>query len=149
LTATRAGPNDPIDGRVRARHRARRDPRGLDLGDPGKQLAARLPTTTAKARALVARTAQQHHVPVSGARAAVARAPYRRAPLRYLFAAGWIDGRRSPASCVLAKAGPGSTEGRIATSIRRDRVLVARLARMNVTVPQAAKAVLRGTASAC
>jgi hypothetical protein len=116
---------------------------------PEGQLAARLPTTTAKARALVVQTAKQHHVPVTGARAALARAPYRRAPLRYLFAAGWVDGRRSQASCVLAKAVPGSTEGRIATSIRRDRVLVARLARMNVTVPQAVEAVLRGTASAC
>ena len=116
---------------------------------PEGQLGARLPTTAAKARALVAQTARQQRVPVSGARTALARAPYRRAPLRYLFAAGWVDGRRSPASCVLAKAVPDSTEGRIATSIRRDRVLLARLARMNVTVSQAAKAMLRGTASAC
>ncbi|HET9243503.1 MAG TPA: hypothetical protein VFN99_08665 [Gaiella sp.] len=116
---------------------------------PEGQLAARLPTTAAKARALITQTARQHRVPVSGGRTALARAPYRRAPLRYLFAAGWVDGRRSPASCVFAKATPSSTERRITTSIRQDRALVARLARMNVSVPQAAEAMLRGTASAC
>lgn len=116
---------------------------------PEGQLAARLPTTAAKARALAMQTAREHRIPASEARAALARAPYRRAPLRYLFASGWVDGRRSAASCVFARAAPSSTARSIATSIRRDRRLVARLARMKVTVPQAAEAVLRGTASAC
>lgn len=116
---------------------------------PEGQLAARLPTTAAKARALITQTARQHRVPVSGGRTALARGPYRRAPLRYLFAAGWVDGRRNRASCVFAKATPSSTGRRITTSIRQDRALVARLARMNVSVPQAAEAMLRGTASAC
>jgi hypothetical protein len=53
---------------------------------PESQLAARLPTTAAKAQALVTQTARDHRVPTSEARAALARAPYRRAPLRYLFA---------------------------------------------------------------
>ena len=116
---------------------------------PSGELSARLPTTTAKARALVATTAREHGVPASYARAALGNAPYSRAPLRYLFASGWMDGRRSPASCVFARAAPISTAKRIATAIRRDRRLVARLGRMHVTVSQAAEAVLRGTASAC
>jgi hypothetical protein len=116
---------------------------------PEGQLAARLPTTAAKARALVAHTAREHRVPASEARAALARAPYRRAPLRYLFAAGWVDGRGKAASCVLARAAPSSSSRRIAATIRRDARLVARLGRMKVTVRQAADAVLRGTASAC
>jgi len=116
---------------------------------PNGQLAARLPTTAAKARALVATTARDHGVPAAHARHALGTAPYSRPPLRYLFASGWMDGRRSPASCVFAKAAPSSTATGIATSIRRDRRLVARLGRMRVTVSQAAEAVLRGTASAC
>ena len=116
---------------------------------PEGQLAARLPTTAAKGRALVAQTAREHRVPVSEARATLARAPYRRAPLRYLFAAGWVDGRRKATSCVFARAAPSSTARSIAATIRRDARLVARLGRMKVTVGQAADAVLRGTASAC
>ena len=116
---------------------------------PEGQLAARLPTTAAKAQALVTRTAREHRIPAADARAALARAPYRKAPLRYLFASGWLDGRRNAASCVFARAAPSSTERSIATSIRRDARLVERLRRMKVTVPQAANAVLRGTASAC
>jgi hypothetical protein len=113
------------------------------------QLAARLPTTAANARALVTQTAREHRVPASEARAALARAPYGRAPLRYLFAAGWVDGRRNPTSCVYARAAPSSTARSIAATIRRDARLVARLSRMKVAVGQAAEAVLRGTGSAC
>jgi hypothetical protein len=116
---------------------------------PQDQLSARLPTTAAKARALVTHTAREHRVPASEARAALARAPYSRAPLRYLFASGWVDGRRNAVSCVFARAAPSSTARNIAAAIRRDARLVARLGRMHVAVPQAAEAVLRGTASAC
>ena len=116
---------------------------------PAGQLSGRLPTTAAKARTLVVQTARANLVSPSEARAALARAPYPRAPLRYLFVSGWVDGKRNAASCVFARAAPGSTEQSIATSIRRDAVLVTRLRRMRVTVAQASEAVLRGTASAC
>jgi len=79
----------------------------------------------------------------------MARAPYPRAPLRYLFAEGWIRGTKDPRSCVFAKAAPTATNRNVAAAIRRDRALVTRLGRMNVTVDQAADALLRGTASAC
>jgi hypothetical protein len=116
---------------------------------PEGQLAARLPTTSAKARALVVRDARAHHISAGDARTVLAHAPYRRAPLRYLYVSGWLDGRKNPASCVFAKATPGGTTSRLGAAIRADRRLVSRLARMQVTPVQAARAVVRGTAAAC
>lgn len=123
---------------------------GLSLATiPEGKLAAQLPTTAAKARVLVAKDARMHHVAVAEARAALARAPYRRPPLRYLYVAGWLQGRASAASCVFARATPESGAARAAAAIRGNRTLVARLARMHVTVAVAARALVRGTAAAC
>ena len=116
---------------------------------PERQLARQLPVTAARAQSLVAKTARANDVPVSGARSALARAPYGRAPLRYLYAEGWIGGRKNAAECVFAKATPGPTRKRLEDALRTDARLRARLARMSVTVPQAAEAITRGTASAC
>ena len=116
---------------------------------PEGKLAARLPTTAAKAQALVAQDARSHGVSGAEARRVLARAPYGRAPLRYLYTAGWLDGRKSPASCLFAKTTPGATTSRTVTAIRANPTLVARLARMHVTVAQAAGAVLRGASDAC
>ena len=116
---------------------------------PEGELAARLPTTAAKAQALVARDARSHGVSAAQAKAVLAHAPYRRAPLRYLYAAGWLDGKKSPASCVFARATPGDTTASVSAAIKRDRRLVSRLGRMHVTPIQAARAVVRGTAAAC
>lgn len=116
---------------------------------PDSQLATRLPTTTARAGALVAQTARQSRVPVHEARAAMRRAPYARPPLRYLYATGWIGGRTRPADCVFARASEGSTRKRLEETIRRDARLRSRLARLHVTVPAAAAAITRGTAAAC
>ena len=116
---------------------------------PEGQLAARLPTTAAKAKTLVARDARARGVSPAEARTVLGRAPYRRPPLRYLFASGWLDGRKDAASCVFAKASAAGTTARVTAAIRRDRRLVARLGRMRVTPAQAARAVVRGTAAAC
>jgi hypothetical protein len=116
---------------------------------PDAMLAKRLPTTAAKAQTLVSSSARTQKVAPAQARAAMARAPYRRAPLRYLFAEGWIRGTKDPKSCVFAKAAPSATTHNIAKAIRGDRGLVTRLGRMKVSVDQAAEAVLRGSASAC
>lgn len=116
---------------------------------PVGQLAARLPTTAAKAQALVSHDAAAHGVSRAEARKVLARAPYGRAPLRYLYATGWLGGRRNQASCVFARTTPESTVTQVTTAIRRNRTLVERLARMRVTVAQAARAVVRGTSSAC
>lgn len=116
---------------------------------PERQLAKRLPVTAARAQALVSKAARANHVPVGEARSALARAPYGRAPLRYLYVEGWIAGEKKTRDCVLAKAAPGGTQQRMASAIRANAALRARLVRMKVTVAQAAEAVMRGTASAC
>jgi hypothetical protein len=116
---------------------------------PESELGRQLPVTAARAQALVSKSARAGNVSPAQARAVMAKAPYGRAPLRYLYAEGWIGGRRNAADCVFAKATPGSTQGRLADGIRKDTRLRARLQRMHVTVGQAAEALTRGTAAAC
>lgn len=116
---------------------------------PESQLSRTLPVTAARAQALASRSARTAGVPAAGARAAVASAPYTRAALRYLFAEGWIGGRKNAAECVFAKATPEATRSRLATAMRKDTRLRARLGRIHVTVGQAAEALTRGTAAAC
>ncbi|MCZ7589507.1 MAG: hypothetical protein M5U27_11780 [Gaiella sp.] len=116
---------------------------------PEPQLARQLPTTAARAQALISKSARAERVPPAQARVAMASAPYRRAPLRYLFAEGWLGGRTRPSDCVFAKATPASTRAGLAAAIRKDVRLRARLRRMHVTVDQAAAALTRGTAAAC
>jgi hypothetical protein len=116
---------------------------------PEGKLAEQLPTTAAKARALVAKDARADKVSHAEATKVLGRAPYGRPPLRYLYTSGWLGGRKDQASCLFAKTTPESTTARVTTAIRRNRTLVERLARMHVTVAQAASALVRGTASAC
>jgi hypothetical protein len=116
---------------------------------PESQLAARLPVTNDRATALVIHSAREARVSASQARAALRRAPYARAPLRYLYAAGWITGRQTPYECVFAKATPEATRKELTSALRKDARLLSRLRRMSVTVAQAADALAKGTASAC
>jgi hypothetical protein len=116
---------------------------------PEGKLAARLPTTVAKAQTLVARDARAHGVSSAEAKKVLSRAPYGRAPLRYLFTSGWLDGRKDQRSCIFAKTTPGDTTAEATAAIRRNPALVARLGRMHVSVAQAASAVVRGASSAC
>ena len=116
---------------------------------PQSELDRPLPVTAARAQALVSRSARASNVPPAQARAAMARAPYTRAALRYLYAEGWIGGRKNAADCVFARATPGSTQQQLSEGLRKDPKLVARLRRMKVTVAQAAEALTRGTAAAC
>lgn len=116
---------------------------------PEGKLAARLPTTAAKAQALVVQDARAHGISGVEAKKVYARAPYGRAPLRYLYTSGWLGGLNDQASCLFAKATPDSTIARTTTAIRRNRTLVKRLARMHVPVAQAAGAVVRGASDAC
>ena len=116
---------------------------------PDAQLARSLPVTAARAQALVSKSARASGVSTAEARAVMARAPYGRAALRYLYAEGWLAGRTNAAECVFAKATPGSTRRDLAAGIRKDDRLRTRLRRMRVTVDQAAGALTRGTAAAC
>ena len=114
----------------------------------GSQLS-KLPVTAARAQALVVQAAKANAVPPAAARTTLAGAPYERPALKYLYATGWIGGRKSPADCLFAKATPESTEKRFAESIRKDPKVVGALRKMRVTVAQAAGALRRGTADAC
>ncbi len=116
---------------------------------PESELSRQLPMTAARAQVLLSKSARARDVSPAEARAAMAKAPYGRAPLRYLYAEGWIGGRRNAADCVFARAIPDSTRQRLAAGIRKDTRLRARLRRMNVTIGQAAEALTRGTAAAC
>ena len=116
---------------------------------PEAHLARQLPVTAARAQALVSKSARTSGVPGAQARSAMARAPYGRAPLRYLYAEGWIAGRKNAADCVFARATPGSTQRELAAGIRKDNRLRTRLRRMKVTVDEAAAALTRGAADAC
>jgi len=84
---------------------------------PEGKLAARLPTTAAKAQALVARDARAHDVPGAEAKKVLARAPYGRTPLRYLYATGWLDGMKNQASCLFARTTPATTAAQVTKAI--------------------------------
>ena len=116
---------------------------------PERQFTRKLPVTAARAQALLATSARASRVPVTEARAVMGSAPYARAALRYLYAEGWVAGRKNAAECVFAKVTPTSTERRLEAAIAKDTRLRARLRRMQVTVPQAASAITRGTGTAC
>jgi hypothetical protein len=116
---------------------------------PERQLSRKLPVTAARAQALLSTSARASKVPVSEARAVMARAPYERVALRYLYAEGWITGRKNASECVFAKATPDSTQRELAAGLQKDVRLRTRLRRMSVTVDQAAGALTRGTAAAC
>jgi len=93
--------------------------------------------------------ARAHDVPGAEAKKVLARAPYGRTPLRYLYATGWLDGMKNQASCLFARTTPATTAAQVTKAIRGNRTLRDRLARMQVTAAQAASAIVRGTASAC
>ncbi len=79
----------------------------------------------------------------------MARAPFDRVALRYLYAEGWIGGRSNPADCVFARSRRSRRSAACRRRFAKDTRLRARLRRMKVTVAQAADALTRGTASAC
>jgi hypothetical protein len=116
---------------------------------PQSQLSKQLPVTAQRAQALVTKSARTSSVPVAGARAALARAPFSRPALRYLYAAGWIGGRLRPTECAFAKVSTDAIERDTLATIKKDSRLVTRLRRMRVTLAQAADALTQGTASAC
>jgi hypothetical protein len=116
---------------------------------PQAQLARQLPVTAVRAQALISKSARASGVPAVQARSVMAHAPYGRAALRYLYAEGWITGRKKASECVFAKATPDSTQRELARGLKSDDRLRARLGRMHVTVDQAAGALTRGTAAAC
>ena len=108
-----------------------------------------LPSTDAKASALVAKVAAKQRVPGADARSAYARAPFRRPVLRYLYVVGWVTAAKDRAACQAALLLGPKPKDVAAQLIRRSPKMLARLRPAHVTVNQAATALGRGTNDGC
>lgn len=117
-------------------------------GTFGQKLAV-LPTSTASAISSVSVGAKSQRVPPAQARAAYKRAPYSKPVLKYLYAVGWIGGKKSAVSCLFARVSPERTTQETLVEIRKNRKLSRQLAKRGVSKPTAAKALVAGIASAC
>ncbi len=119
------------------------------LGGAFGQKLAVLPTSGATAVSALSAGARAQGVAPAQARAAYKRAPYKKPVLKYLYAVGWIGGKKSPLSCLFARVQPKQTEAEALAEIRKNRKLSKQLARRGVSKPAAAKVVVAGIASAC
>ena len=93
--------------------------------------------------------ARASHVPPAGARAAYARAPYRKPALRYVYATGWVAGTKHRTACALASLDPDGARTVAIKEIRKQPAIVRQLRRLHLTAVQAATAFTRGYVSAC
>jgi hypothetical protein len=114
----------------------------------GQKLAV-LPSTSASAIQLVSSGAKFHGVPAREARAAYNRAPYSKPVLKYLYAAGWIGGKKSPFSCLFARVSTEKTVQEAVAEIRTNAKLSQQLRRRHVSNRTAANVLVAGIASAC
>jgi hypothetical protein len=114
----------------------------------GDRLAV-LPTTSGGALSAISAGAKAQKVSPAEARAAYKRAPYSKPVLKYLYAVGWIGGKKSPLSCLFARVSRGETEAEALTEIRKNPKLVKQLKRRHVPQNHAANVVVAGIASAC
>ena len=114
----------------------------------GDKLAT-LPTTSGKALSALSAGAKAQNVAPREARAAYNRAPYSKPILKYLYAVGWIGGKKSALSCLFARTQRADTEREALGEIKKNPKLVRQLKRRGVGLKQAASVVVAGIASAC
>ncbi|MDQ3380813.1 MAG: hypothetical protein M3546_10935 [Actinomycetota bacterium] len=114
----------------------------------GQKLAV-LPTSSGAALSTLSAAAGAQRVPAGEARTAYKRAPYSKPVLKYLYAVGWIGGKKSPLSCLFARTQPSETEQEALTEIKGNGKLVKQLRRVHVGQKLAASVVVKGIASAC
>jgi hypothetical protein len=114
----------------------------------GERLAV-LPVSNGAALSSLSAGAKAQRVSAGEARAAYNRAPYSKPVLKYLYAIGWIGGKKNPLSCLFARVSTGETEAETLAEIRRNAKLVQQLKKRRVPQRQAAKVVVAGIASAC
>ena len=114
----------------------------------GQKLSV-LPTSSGAALSTLNAAAGAQKVPAGGARAAYKRAPYSKPVLKYLYAVGWIGGKKSPLSCLFARTQRSETEREALTEIKKNGKLVKQLSRVHVGQKLAASVVVTGIASAC
>jgi hypothetical protein len=114
----------------------------------GQKLAV-LPSSSASAISSVSVGAKAQHVPPAQARAAYKRAPYSKPVLKYLYAVGWIGGKKSAVSCLFARVSRKQTEQEALVEIRKNAKLSRQLAKRGVSKRTAATVLVAGIASAC
>ena len=93
--------------------------------------------------------AKAEGVPPAGARAAYARAPYKRPALRYVYATAWVAGAKDKKSCILAKLDVDGTRDLAVKAVRENAATMRQLRRLHLTAVQAATAFAQGFVSAC
>jgi hypothetical protein len=114
----------------------------------GQKLAV-LPTSSGIAISSISAGAKAQGVPAGEARAAYKRAPYGKPVLKYLYAVGWIGGKKNPLSCLFAKVSATETRTETIHQIRKTPRLAQQLKRRNISQKLAARVIVEGIASAC
>jgi len=122
---------------------------GTSLGGLQAHILQRLAGSDAVAVQQAVLGAKASHAPPAGARAAYARAPYRKPALRYVYAIGWVAGTKHRASCVLASLDVDGSRTLALKAIRQLPATMRQLRRLHLTAAQAATAFTRGYVSAC
>ena len=117
-------------------------------GAYGQNVAAVFAAGSASVSA-VAKAARSQNVSSSGAKAAYKRAPYSKPSLRYLYAMGWIGGKKNQAQCGLTLLGQDAAKDQTQRQIRSNPKLMAQLRKRAVSVSSAAGALVKGVGSAC
>jgi len=108
-----------------------------------------LPLSDRKAGPQVASIARSQHVSGAQARAAYAKASYRKPALRYLYAVSWVSSASNLSACEAAKLlGPDPTAA-AAQALRASPKTLVLLGKAHITVSQAASAIGRGTTDGC
>jgi hypothetical protein len=97
----------------------------------------------------VAKAARSEKVPAAEAKAAYKRAPYAKPALKYLYAMGWIGGKKNPGQCGLTLLGQDAASDQTRRQIRSNSKLMAQLRKRAVSVNAAAAALVKGVVSAC
>src|SRR5262245_7990601 len=115
----------------------------------GQRLAV-LPGSTAAALPTLSAGARSQGIRAAEARAAYKKAPYSKPVLKYLFAVGWIGGKKDPVSCLFARVQPEGMKQDTLAWIRAPAQgkLRKQLARRNVSRRMATNVIVAGIAAA-
>ncbi|MDH4176522.1 MAG: hypothetical protein OEV72_03010 [Thermoleophilia bacterium] len=121
----------------------------LALGNALGGVSGALPATAKQVSVAVTKTALAANVPPAQARRALARAPYKRQSLRYLYAAGWIAGKRDRITCAFVQLNASAADAAARLALSRIPGRAKLLRRARLTERAARTAVARGFRAAC
>jgi hypothetical protein len=121
----------------------------LALGPALGNVSGALPATAKQVSVAVTKTARSAHVSPRQARRALAKAPYKRQSLRYLYAAGWIAGKRDQITCGFVKLRSSAADHAARVALSRVKNRGRLLGRSKLSERAARTAVARGIRAAC